>query len=291
MTLGSQKWHSGQLYSWNVSSIPSGYRLGDGVFETIRTYHGVPFRLKEHISRLLAGAHSIGLIDLPEFEIVLDETNRALYGKKQSKPDGEWILRPTFFSDANNWGFVVPIEPWKSVGNSDQMRRVSVGISSYRHPGRFLVPPSGNEQVKWLSRGPLSHALRDARLMGWEEALLLDSNNEVIEGTRSNIILATDHEIITPGRLSDAFPGITREVFLEIARRRGMEITDRPITLEELHGSGELLITSSLLGITSVSSVGIGQNTYKKPRTEISNVLFDDFKQKVDEECKSEKHQ
>lgn len=283
----SVRWHKGRYYPHNIPSSSSGYRLGDGVFETIRTYYGKPFRLGAHISRLLAGARSIGLRDLPDYDIVVKEVIKTLEEKSTSYPDEEWILRPIFFSDSLSWGFTVLIESWKPRIDSHKSDRISVGISIYRHPGGNLVPPSAKQQVKWLSRGPLSHSLRDAREKGWEEALLLDSKKKVIEGTRSNVFVVHENSVIAPGIRSGAFPGITRDAVIECAGRRGIEVTDRPISLQEAQNSNELFITSTLLGILPVGRLIVGKNTYNISKGEISKMLISDFEQMVAEETHS----
>ena len=287
MTSDPINWHSGKLYSWNASSIPAGYRQGDGVFETIRTYFGKPFRLEDHVIRLLSGARAIGLRDLPEHETILDAIESTLEENRSGIIEGEWIIRPTFFSDGSGWGFVVPVESWKPPAAMGENNPISVGISSYVHPGRCLIPPSAGCQIKWLSRGPLAHALRDARERGWEEALLLDSDNMVIEGTRSNIIVLEEKSLISPGVRSGGFPGITRDVVAVLAQRRGMEIIDRPVSLQEILNSKGLLITSSLLGIAPVKTLVIGHKAYEKPLDEISGFLISDFEHEVTRECQS----
>lgn len=282
------EWHGGLLYPQKVASDSSGFRLGDGIFETVRTYYGKPFRLRAHISRLLAGADSIGFQNLPDFETVEDEILRTMRYRDSLGSGEEWILRPTFFSEKSGWGFVVHMESWKPRNYLNDNDMVSVGISQYPHPERYLVPPSSDRQVKWLARGPLSHALRDARKRGWEEALLMNSNREVVEGTRSNVFAAVDGSVIAPGKKSGAFPGITRDLVGKCALERGMKITDRPISLQELQITEELFITSTLLGVASVGKVLIGEHEYEKTRGEISKMLISDFNRTVMEECHSE---
>lgn len=283
-----EEWNNGRLYAGDISLIPSGYRLGDGVFETVRTYRGKCFRLGAHVSRLLTGARSIGFRNLPDNDTVSGEINRALEKKEMLERGEEWIVRPTFFSDGSSWGFTVPVESWRPPVDFDEILRISVGISEYPHPGSYLIPPSAGQQVKWISRGPLSHALRNAKETGWEEALLLDSEQRVIEGTRSNVFMVENELIIAPGKNSGAFPGITRDVVVGSAERNGMEVVDRPIKLEELRDSGELFLTSTLLGVASVLTLFIGKTVFDKPSYEISKLLMADFSREVAEECHTE---
>ncbi len=285
MTHFPVQWQKGSLYSLDSSAVPAGYRLGDGVFETVRTYFGKPFRLADHISRLLAGAESIGFHDLPEQGAVMNKVSAVLEEWKPGKPEDEYVLRPTFFSEGQGWGFMVPVETWRPPIQFMSGKGITVGISAHRHPGSYMVPPSGRTQVKWLSRGQLSHALRVAREKGWGEALLLNHEGKVVEGTRSNLFVLTEDTVIAPGALSSAFPGITREVVIELAERRGIAVLDRPASLQELISSSEIFLTSTLLGVAPVDSVQIGEDTYAKPAGKVSGLIVSDFARQVSREC------
>ena len=128
-----------------------------------------------------------------------------------------------------------------------------VGISSYPHPGAYLKPCGAPAPVKWLARGPLAHALREARANGWDEALLEGPDGGLVEGTRSNLLAVVNGRLVAPGAESQALPGITREVVLEEARRLGIAIEERAVGRVELKAASELGVTSSLLGVAAIS--------------------------------------
>lgn len=277
MSPDGQEWFGGKLYRFENCNFPAGFRLGDGVFETIRTYNGIPFKLTAHISRLLSGARAIGLKELPDIESVKEQIMDILMSRISETPKVEWILRPMLFSDHNLWGFVVLVDPIEIPEKSSPEEGLTVGISSHPHPEGYLIPPSGETQVKWISRGPLSHALRDATSMGWDEALLTNSRGRIVEGTRSNIMVIRQNLIVSPGPKSFAFPGITRNTVVESAKTMGLEVIDRPLELVELLEAHEALLTSTLLGVRPVLNAIYGNKVQRFKPGELSKVLINDY--------------
>ena len=131
-----------------------------------------------------------------------------------------------------------------------------VGSSSQPHPGKFFVPPGASGAVKWLARGPLSLALRQAREQGWEETILLGEKATFVEGTRSNLVVVVDDRLIAPGPRAGALQGVTRELVVRTAARQGWKVVDRPVTPRDLRDASEVILTSSLLGVIPVRRWG-----------------------------------
>ena len=263
------------------AAIPAGLRQGDGVFETLRTYSGRPFLLDRHLDRLLRGARAIGLAPLPSLEAMRRACRAALSRSTPGPRSVEQVLRPMIYAAREGAQFRVPVEPATPLGTSAGHRGIRVGLSAYRHPGPYLVPPGSREPVKWLARGPLSHALREARALGWEEALLEDATGRLIEGTRSNLLAVVEGDLISPGPESFALPGITRAVVLEEARRRGLRVRERRIGRRELGRASEVMLTSSLMGLASVARVD-GLWPGKRPfRSPIAVELRDGYADRV----------
>lgn len=254
-------------------AIPAGLRTGDGLFETLRTYSGRPFLLDRHLDRLRRGARAIGLTPLPSMAAMRRACEAALDRARRRSPRTEWIVRPMIYASATGAEFVVSVDPFPTGRTGRAPRRVPVGISSYRHPGPYLVPPGSTEPVKWLARGPLAHALREARRRRWEEGLLEDGAGRPIEGTRSNLLVALEGVLISPGPESGALPGITRAVVLEEARRQGLAVLERAPSREELGQASEVMITSSLMGLVSVSRVEGRWPGSRSTRTPIASAL------------------
>lgn len=242
-----------------ATDLPAGLRGGDGVFETLRTYAGEPFLLGRHLARLRRGARAIGLAPVPTAAALAERCAAALASAKRIGRGAEWVLRPMIFASSAGAVVRVTVEPLSLRRGAKHDAGLVAGVSRYRHPGPYVVPPGAHAPVKWLARGPLAHALRDGRARGWDEALLLDDRGRFVEGTRSNLLAVVDGRLVAPGAESHALPGITREVALEDAHRLGLRVVERPIERAAALRASEVLLTSSLLGIASVRRVvGVG---------------------------------
>lgn len=277
-------WKNGRIYRWEGLSNSVGFRQGDGVFETLRTYKGVPFLLHEHAARLLEGAGLLGIKDLPSLDIVEETVLEHLKSSTHENASDERVVRFALFHDERRWGFAVSTAPWNPAPSLAQGEGLITGYSPYPHPGRYLIPPGSEVQVKWLSRGPLSHALRDAKAKGWDESLLINQSGEVVEGTRSNIFAVDDSILFAPGPKSYALPGITRRIVVESATEIGLEVADQPVPVEVLEASDEIFITSSLLGIAPISRIVNG--SYSRERvgkitTSLMKIFNDRFSKEL----------
>lgn len=280
MVSAGREWNSGRIYPWEGLSASIGFRQGDGVFETLRTYGGVPFLLRQHVVRLLEGAGLLGLKDLPDPVAVEEKVLEELRACTYKNASEECVVRFALFHDGIEWGFALSIVPWNPRLASLHGDTLWVGYSPYPHPGRYLIPPGAEVQVKWLSRGPLAHALRDAKAMGWDEGLLVNQDGDAVEGTRSNILAVAEDVLFAPGMKSYALPGITRGVVVESATDIGLKVVDRPIPKRVLEGSDEIFLTSSLLGITRVSRIVNGSYSRDGIDT-IANSLMALFKDRI----------
>lgn len=245
--------------------LPPGLRAGDGVFETLRTYGGVPFLLNEHLARLRRGAHAIGLSGVPSGSALREACEEALDQARRRGAAREWVLRPMLYASDERAGLRVDVDPCPPSPFPRRPQGLLVGISSYRHPGRYVVPPGATAPVKWLARGPLAHALRQAHARGWDEAILEDSDGRLIEGTRSNLLAWVDGLLVSPGPESYALAGITRSLVVRDARSLDLPVRERALSREELRSATEVMLTSSLLGVAPVRRI-VGLWSERRPR-------------------------
>jgi len=240
--------------AWDDPALPAGLRSGDGVFETFRTFGGVPFLLEEHLARLRAGARAIGLAPLPSASSLRALVQRRLAPAVARRGPAEWIVRPALFSGPAGAEVAVGIE--RLPGGPEKGRSGLVtGVSGYVHPGRVLVPPGGSAPVKWLARGPLAAALRAGRRRGWDEALLADPSGGLVEGTRSNLFVVSNGTLHAPGPEAGALPGVTRAVVLREAGRIGIPVATGAVPPRVVRSATELFLTSSLLGVAPVARI------------------------------------
>jgi branched-chain amino acid aminotransferase len=240
-----------------ISVFDHGLLYGDGVFEGIRAYEGVVFRLKDHIDRLYSSAHTI-MLNIPvgkeEMTKLVLETLR-----KNSLKDGYIRLVVT-----------------RGVGD--------LGLSPRKCPKPTIIvitdtivmhKTEAKEQgvtamISWVKRDPVdatSHEIKslnylnsimakiEANISGVDEAICLDKNGYVCEGVAENIFMVKNEELFTPPSYTGALPGITAEAAKQIAKELGYEIAEKVITPYELFNADEVFFTGTATEIVPVREI------------------------------------
>jgi branched-chain amino acid aminotransferase len=220
---------------------------GYGVFDLLRTYDGVPFKLREHVQRLERSAAAIAL-DLPwsgaEIEAIAGETYR-----RNALPNASIRIivtggsSPNLMTPQGRPSLIVMVEPVAPNSPAEYERGAKI-ISV--EMARFLPT------VKSLNYIGAIMAMKQAEPAGAVEALYRNATGQVSECTRSNLFAFAGDHLITPK--TDVLLGITRMVVMEIASDQ-FEVGERPLTYEELLRADELFITSSTKEILPVVQV------------------------------------
>jgi branched-chain amino acid aminotransferase len=241
------------LISVNDLSVIRGY----GVFDFLRTYNGVPFHLTDHLQRLQNSARLIGL-DLPSS---IDDI-KALIQKGLSQSDHrEKNIRIVVTGGLSDNG----ITPRETPQLLLMITATTPFPSSYYEEGAKLITSHvdrfmpGSKTINYI---PAILCQKDANAQGAIEAIYVDRDGYLLEGTTSNLFVVRDGRLITPP-CDRVLPGITRQVVLELAKDV-MEVVQRPIHKDEIRLLDEVLITSSVkevIPITAVDSVTIGNGS------------------------------
>ncbi|MDD2711222.1 MAG: aminotransferase class IV [Verrucomicrobiae bacterium] len=227
-----------------VSVFDRGLLYGDGLFETVRVYDGKFFRLRAHIRRMYEGLKILGIkppFTQEEMEIFTRElaiTNRVEKGfARLVITRGEGILG---FSPR---GSVTP-----HVAICVRQRTVAMRakeIWSLRiHP--HLISPI---PLKSLSYLPHVLAKKEAEEAGFDDAILLNLKNEVVECSGSNLFLWEDSKLITPSLASGCLPGITRAEIIKVARQEGHHVIEKTVKPNDLHRADGIFLSNSLMEI------------------------------------------
>lgn len=229
-----------------VSVFDRGFRTGEGVFETLRAYGTLPFRLDAHLDRAAEGAETLGFA-LPEREHLahaISETARA------NAVEGEDLaLRLTVTP-----GEIDPEAPFPPSEGSEATPTVVVTANTLRHDAAMYregvsaaVVPWSREipQVKAVSYLAASLARREARAQGADEALLTDQRGMVLEGSYSNVFAVIRGVLVTPPLEAGILPGVTRAVTLKVAGDEGLAVEERPLSVTELVQADEAFLTAS----------------------------------------------
>ena len=281
-------WLDGELVPWGeakVHVLTHTFHYGLGVFEGVRAYETADqgaciFRLKEHTDRLFRSAKILQM-DMPFDKDMLNEAQREFVRVNNLK---EGYIRPMCFLGSEGMGLradnlkthvMVAAWPWPSYMDPEARDRgIRVRTSSYtRHHVNITMckaKANGNYINSIL-------ALREALDAGCEEALLLDNEGYVAEGSGENVFLVRDGTIYTP-ELTSCLEGITRDSIFRIAADLGYQVKERRITRDEVYIADEAFFTGTaaeVVPIRELDSRPIGSGS-RGPLTEkLQSIYFD----------------
>lgn len=247
-------WQNGRLLPWReaqVHVLTHTLHYGVGVFEGVRAYDTPRgpciFRLHEHTRRLFNSAHILGLT----IPYTPDEVNAAQLEVFAANELDEGYLRPMVYLGAEAMGLrakdlsvnlVVAAWPWPNYMDPEAREKgIRVRTSSYtRHHVNITMckaKANGNYINSIL-------ALHEALEAGCDEALMLDNEGYVAEGTGENVFLVRDGVLHTP-ELTSCLDGITRSTVFHLAAEQGLEIRERRITRDEVYIADEAFFTGT----------------------------------------------
>ena len=247
-------WQNGTLVPWReaqVHVLTHTLHYGVGVFEGVRAYSTPQgpciFRLAEHTRRLFNSAHILGLT-IPYTPEQVDEAQRQVFAANELE---EGYLRPMVYLGAEAMGLrakdlsvnlVVAAWPWPNYMDPESRERgIRVRTSSYtRHHVNITMckaKANGNYINSIL-------ALHEAQDVGCDEALMLDNEGYVAEGTGENVFLVKNGVLHTP-ELTSCLDGITRDTVFQLAAEEGLTIRERRITRDDVYIADEAFFTGT----------------------------------------------
>jgi branched-chain amino acid aminotransferase len=280
-------WYDGQLVDWRQAQthvLTHTLHYGMGVFEGVRAYKTdkgtAIFRLAEHTKRLLNSAKILRM-DVPWSAEELNEAQRAVV--RENKLESAYI-RPMCFYGPEGMGLradnlkvhcIVAAWTWGSYLGAEGMERgIRVKTSSFtRHHVNITMckaKANGNYMNSML-------ALREALQDGYDEAMLLDAEGYVAEGSGENIFIVRDGVLYTPD-LTSALDGITRKTILQLADELGLKVVEKRITRDEVYVADEAFFTGTAAEVTPIREVDnrpIGSGS-RGPITERLQALYFD---------------
>ena len=261
----SKIWIDGNMVDWKDAKIhvlSHVVHYGTSVFEGIRAYKnekGVAvFRLKEHVQRLFDSA-KIYKIDIPftqeEIEEAILETVRV------NDLDGCYI-RPIVFRGYGELGVnplncpvnvVIAAWEWGSyLGEEGMANGVDIGVSSWRKPAPDTFPALAKCGANYMNS---QLAKMEAIDNGYDEAIMLDYEGHVSEGSGENIFLVEGEKLFTPAMSSSNLKGITRDTIMTLARDLGYEVVEEIISRERLYSADEVFFTGTAAEVTPIRSI------------------------------------
>jgi len=280
-------WLDGEMVPWReakVHVLTHTLHYGMGVFEGVRAYKTdkgtAIFRLDAHTDRLFRSAHIL-MMPMPWDKATINEAQRAVV--RENKLESAYI-RPMCFYGSEGMGLradnlkvhcMVAAWTWGSYLGAENMERgIRIKTSSFtRHHVNITMckaKANGNYMNSML-------ALREAMTDGYDEAMLLDNEGYVAEGSGENIFIVRNGVIYTPD-LTSALDGITRDTLFTLADEAGIKVKEKRITRDEVYVADEAFFTGTAAEVTPIREVDgrmIGSGTRGPITTKLQATYFD----------------
>ena len=247
-------WYDGELVPWREATthvLTYTLHYGAGVFEGVRAYNTPKgtaiFRLEEHTKRLFNSAKILGM----KIPFTPEQVSEAQLEVLRANKLKEAYLRPMVFYGAEGMGLradnlkthlIVAAWTWGAYLGADNVERgIRVKTSSYsrQHVNASLCRAKANANYL-TSMLALNEALRD----GYDEAVMLDPDGFIAEGSAENIFLVQDGALHTPD-ITSALDGITRRTVMQLASDMGIPVYQRRLTRDEMYISDEAFFTGT----------------------------------------------
>lgn len=250
-----------------VSVYDHGLLYGDGVFEGIRAYNGIVFKLKEHIRRLYRSAHAL-MLKIPLSE---DEMTQAVVETLRKNSLRDAYIRLIVTRGEGDLGLdprkcpkpsVIIITDTISIMSSEAKEKGISTVISWirRHP-----VDTTTHEIKSLNYLNSVLAKMEATAYGADEAIGLDKNGIVAEGVGENLFVVKDGKIFTPPSSTGALAGITAKLATEFAKNLGFSVTEANMTPFQLFTADELFFTGTAAEVVPIREVNRRQIGNGKP--------------------------
>ena len=258
-------WMDGTLVDWDAAQVhvlTHGLHYGSGIFEGIRCYETpdgpAVFRLVEHMERFERSARML-LMDLG---YTVEQTVEAVKETIRTNRLSSCYIRPIAFRGYGVMGLdplpapvnvVIAAWPWDTyLGEEALTHGVAVGVSSWRQRGINATPPAIKATGQYINS---SLARIEANRHGYAEAILLNEEGKVCEGTGENLFIVKKGVIHTPPVSDGILEGITRDSIMTIARDKGIEVRETSLVRTDLYTADEMFMTGSAAEVVPVHSV------------------------------------
>ena len=280
-------WMNGELVKWEdakVHVLTHALHYGSGVFEGIRCYETpngpAVFRLREHMERLERSARMLYM----EIGYSVDEMVEAVLETIRVNKLNSCYIRPIVFRGYGIMGldplpapvdFTIAAWPWGTyLGEGALEEGVDIGVSSWRQRSINAMPPAIKTTGNYVNS---SFARIEANAHGYNEAVMLNEEGKVCEGTGENLFIVKDRTIITPPVSDGILEGITRDSIMTIARDRGYAVEERSMVRTDLYTADECFMTGSaaeLVPVRSVDRIKVGSGKAGAITMEIQKAFF-----------------
>jgi len=242
-------WFDGRLTAFSDARVPiedRGLQFGESLYEVVAVVGGEPFRLPDHVERMMAGARELGIEsgvpDLSKWKAVVAQLYRrephrtaVLYAQLTGGAAPRRHLpperpKPLFVAYLRQYTFPMPSETAR-------------GVAAVTYPDTRWQ----RRDLKTTMLLPAVIAKKAALAHGAEEAILIGQDGFLNEGASSTVFAVRDRVVTTPPTTQRVLPGVSTKAVQSICDQLGIEFAFRPLTLTDLHKSGELFVASTTI--------------------------------------------
>jgi len=280
-------WYDGKMVNWRDATthvLTHTLHYGMGVFEGVRAYKTdkgtAIFRLQEHTDRLFRSAHILGMkLPYTKEELMAAQLAAVRDNKLESA-----YLRPMAFYGAEAMGIsaktlsthvIVAAWKWGAYMGQDALDNgIRVKTSSFARHHVNITMCKAKANGNYMN-SILAH--QEAAADGYEEALLLDVDGFVAEGSGENVFIVRNGKLYTPD-LTSALEGITRDTIVQLAGELGIPVIEKRITRDEVYGADEAFFTGTAAEVTPIRELdrrSIGAGTAGPITKQLQKLYFD----------------
>jgi branched-chain amino acid aminotransferase len=280
-------WYDGKMVNWRDATthvLTHTLHYGMGVFEGVRAYKTdkgtAIFRLKEHTDRLFNSAHILGMKMPFTKEEIIDAQKAAV---RENNLESAY-MRPMAFYGAEAMGIsaktlsthvIVAAWQWGAYMGQDALDNgIRVKTSSFARHHVNITMCKAKANGNYMN-SILAH--QEAAQDGYQEALLLDVDGFVAEGSGENIFIVRKGKLYTPD-LTSALEGITRDTIVQLAAEIGLTVIEKRITRDEVYTADEAFFTGTAAEVTPIKELdrrNIGAGTAGPITKQLQKMYFD----------------
>ena len=281
-------WYDGKMVPWRDATthvLTHTLHYGMGVFEGVRCYKTAQgpaiFRLRDHTERLFRSARIFGM-KIPFSADELNEAQRACV--RENKLESCYIRPIAFYGSvamgvaakSNPVLVAIAAWPWGAYLGADGLEkgiRVKTSSFTHHHPNITMCGAKAvcNYAVSILANQEATHD-------GYEEAMLLDPQGYICQGSGENVFIVRDGKLHTPDLAGGALAGITRETIIRFAAELGIPVVERRITRDEVYVADEAFFTGTAAEVTPIREFDhrpIGEGRRGPITTRLQAMFFD----------------
>ena len=258
-------WMDGELVDWDdatVHVLSHGLHYGTGAFEGIRAYeteHGpAVFRLTEHMERFARSCKAIAMpVDWTVEEIVA--ATKEVFAANELTSG---YIRPLVFYGTGSMGLnpagakvrtVIATWEWGAyLGEDGIANGIRVKVSSWRRIGQDSMMPNAKLTGSYINS---VMAKQEALRGGYDEAVMLNSDGHVAEGSGENLFIVRDGVVYTPPLSAGVLDGLTREAVMMLLREDGIEVVERDLVRTDLYYADEMFFSGTAAEVTPIREV------------------------------------